>query len=302
MSRVATIPIQRTLTEAIQRSQQKMAASQLQIASGKKANDYASLGTESVRTLSARTLVERHEAHATVAKRLETTLSLYDGSLSAIDTAASELRQGLLTAVGTQRSAGLQELAEGTFGQFRAAINATEGNVPLFAGSRTEAAPFTPATLASTAGVAPAVAFGNDTIRPSARVAEGQDVEFGIVASDLGPDIFMAFRTLAEAGTIGDEPTPAQMVALENAVALLDTGLKSLRAVSAENGRKQQQVETLGDRATERTILLKGMISDNEDADLGQVAVELAQHQTTLQASYSIFAQLTRLSLGDYLR
>jgi flagellar hook-associated protein 3 FlgL len=246
--------------------------------------------------------MERHEAHATVSKSVGMTLSLYDANLSIIDTAAADLRKSLLTAYGTERSAGLQEMAEGAFAQFRVSLNASEGGVPLFAGSRTEAGPFIPNNLAATLGMAPATAFGNDTIRPSARVAEGQDVEFGIVASDIGPDLFMAFRTLAEAGPIGETPTPAQKAAMKQAADLLESGLKSLREVSAENGRKQQQVETLGKRAVDRTLLLKELISDNEDADLGEVAVQLSQQQTALQASYSIMAQLSKLRLGDYLR
>lgn len=302
MSRVATIPIQRTLSEAIQRNQQKLAVSQLQIATGKKVTDYASLGTESVRTLSARTLVERQEAHAIVANRVGTTLSLYDANLSGIDTAVSDLRQSMLTAIGTGRSAGLQEMMEGAFAQFRSSLNASEGGLPLFAGSRTDMPPFAPETLADTVGLAPADAFSNDEIRAAARVSEGLDVEFGIVASDVATEMFSAFRTLAEAGPIGEVPTAAQMAALELAVGGMDEGLKQMRALSAENGRKQVQVETLGARASERTLLLNELISGIEDADLGQVAIELAQQQTALQASYSIFAQLSKLSLASYLR
>ncbi len=302
MSRVATIPVQRTLSDAIQRNQQKLATSQIQLATGKKATDYASLGTEAVRTLSARTMIERHEAHASVAKRLGTTLSIQDANLSGIDTATSDLRQSLLTAIGTGRSAGLQEMIEGAFAQFRSALNASEGGAPLFAGSRIEAEPFKPESLADTIGVAPADAFSNDEIRASARVAEGLDVQYGIVASEVGTEIFSAFRTLAEAGTIGDEPTAAQMAALKDAVVGLDAGLKSLRDVNAENGRKQVQVETLGTRVTDRSLLFRELISENEDADLGEVAIELAQHKTALEASYSIFSQLSKLSLVNFLR
>jgi flagellar hook-associated protein 3 FlgL len=55
-------------------------------------------------------------------------------------------------------------------------------------------------------------------------------------------------------------------------------------------------------RAGDRSTLLQGIIQDNEDADLGQVAIDLAQQKTMLQASYSVFAQLSGLSLSSYLR
>ena len=57
MTRVATIPLQRTLSGAIQRSQQALSASQLQLNTGKKAHDYAGLGTDAVRVLSARAML-----------------------------------------------------------------------------------------------------------------------------------------------------------------------------------------------------------------------------------------------------
>ena len=48
--------------------------------------------------------------------------------------------------------------------------------------------------------------------------------------------------------------------------------------------------------------MLSSVIEGNEDADLGQVAIDLAQQKTVLEASYSVFGQLSRLSLVSYLR
>ena len=53
MTRVATVPLQQVMSGAIQRSQEKLAITQQQLASGKKATNFADLGTETVRNLSA---------------------------------------------------------------------------------------------------------------------------------------------------------------------------------------------------------------------------------------------------------
>ncbi|HYZ48083.1 MAG TPA: flagellin [Sphingomonas sp.] len=302
MTRVATIPMHRTLFDAIQRSQQKLADAQVQLATGKKAQTYADLGTEVVRTLSARTLVARQEAYGTVAKRLGTTLSIQDANISGIESATESLRGQMLEAIGTGQSAGLQEAIETAFQQFRSALNADEGGVPLFAGSQTDQLPFKPQTLADAAGLPTADAFANDGVRASARVADGLNVQFGVGASDLGSKIFDSFRTLAEAGTIGDVPTPAQMAALSTAVQQMANGLVDVRSINADNGRKQAQVETLATRADDRSVLLQDVISKNEDADLVQLASDLTQRRTALEASYSVFSQLSGLSLVNYLR
>jgi flagellar hook-associated protein 3 FlgL len=301
MSRVATIPLQRTMADAIARSQEKLAITQQRLSTGKKATDFADLGTETVRNLSAHSMLARQQSEATVAKRVGTTLSLYQGHIEGIEQTASDLRGDILTAIGTGKAAGLQEAIEAAFHQMRTSLNASEGGTPLFAGTQTGTNPFTPSKLSDLAGLDSADAFRNDDIRASARVADGVDVTYGIGASSIAGKLYNAFRTLAEAGGISETPSEAQLAALNKAVGELETGLVDVRTVNADNGRRQTQVEALATRGEQRSLLLQSVIEQNEDADLGQVAVDLAQQKTVLQASYSVFAQLSDLSLVRYL-
>ncbi|OAN52597.1 MULTISPECIES: flagellin [unclassified Sphingobium] len=301
MTRVATIPLQRTLSGAIQRSQQNLATSQIQLTSGKKAHDYAGLGIDAVRTLSARSMLAQQQSYQSVASRVGTTLSLYDANISQIDDSLSNLRTELMTALGTGDSPGIQHLVEGSFADVRGALNATEAGMPLFAGARTDDLPMVPETLADLAGMTPDQVFVNDQVRQSGRVGDGVDVEYGVVASDVGAKLVPAFQTLAAAGPFGDRLTDAQKDAIRQAIGELDDGLSEVRAVNAENGRKQNQVEMLGTRAKDREILLTDVIGSVEDADLGQVALDISQRQTILEASYSVFSQLSSLSLTQFL-
>ncbi|HVJ02231.1 MAG TPA: flagellin [Sphingomonas sp.] len=302
MTRVATIPLQRTMSDAIQRSQEKLAITQQRLSTGKKAANFADLGTETVRNLSAHSLLARQDAQSTVSKRVGTTLSLYQGHLEGIETATMDLRQQIMTAVGTGDAAGLQEAIETAFAQFRTSLNSDEGGTPLFGGAQTGQKPFLPATLQDTATIDGATAFRDDGVRATARVADGVDVTYGVTASAVGKDLYEAFRTLGQAGTISEKPDASQIAVLKTALDQLDTGLGSLRSVNAENGRKQAQVETLTVRGEQRSLLLKGVIESNEDADLGQVAVDLATQKAMLEASYSVFSQLSSLSLVNYIR
>ena len=244
-NRVATVPMQRTLFDSIAVSQRKLAETQQQMATGKKAPDFSSLGIETMRTLSARTMLARQEAHAAVGTRIGTTLALMDTQIGGIEEAMNKLRDGLLEAVGTVRAEGLQEMAEEAFQRFRTALNSDEGGVFLFAGSRLSEAPFVLPTLASTAGLATASAFANDEVAARARVSDGLDVTFGLTASSLGSGLFEAFRTLADSGPIADVPSPAQKAALQTAIGQINEGLKTVRALHAENGRRQAQVDNL---------------------------------------------------------
>lgn len=302
MTRVATIPLQRTMASAISRAQEQLADTQRQLSTRKKAATFADLGTEAVRNLSAHSLLARQDAQATVSKRVGTTLSLYQANLEGIDDATSDLRTSLMKAVGTGDSAGLQEAIQTAFDQFRTSLNASEGGTPLFGGSQIDQAPFSVDTLAQAATTPGASAFHNDTVRANARVADGVDISYGVGASEIGANLYEAFRTLGQAGDIGTKPTDAQMDAIKQAVAQLNTGLGDVRAINADNGRKQNQVDTLTARGEARGLVLQGVIQDNEDADLGQVAIDLAQQKTVLEASYSVFAQLSGLNLAAYLK
>ena len=135
MSRVATIPLQRTMSDAIQRAQGKLAVTQQRLSTGKKAADFADLGTEAVRNLSAHSMLARQDAHNLVSKRVGTTLAIYQGHIEGVQTASEELRQSIVTAIGTGDSAGLQEQIQTAFDQLRTSLNAAEGGVPLFSGS-----------------------------------------------------------------------------------------------------------------------------------------------------------------------
>ena len=147
----------------------------------------------------------------------------------------------------------------------------------------------------------PASVFTNDQVKASAEVAEGQQVQYGLLASDVGNDLYLAFRSLAEAGSFGTTPTAAQSAKINEALTWLDSGLIQMRTAQADNGLKLQQIDTLTSRAQDRSLLWQDIVSKNEDADLAQVAIDLTRQQMVLEASYSIFAKLSKLSLNAYL-
>lgn len=299
--RVATIPLQTTMASSIQRAQADLAVTQQRIASGKKAQSYVDLGSIAPRILSAYSMLARADAHKAVGEQVSTALSIYDASFSNIDSAADNLRQSLLQAVGTGQTTGVQAVIDGAFQTFRTSLNVTERGVALFGGAQILDTPFAVDQLPNLIGTTPATVFTNDQIKASAEVAEGQQVQYGLLASDVGNDLYLAFRSLAEAGALGTTPTAAQIAKINEALTYIDSGLTQMRTAQADNGLRIQQIDTLTTRAQDRRLLWQDIVSKNEDADLAQVAIDLARQQMVLEASYSIFAKLSKLSLNDYL-
>ncbi|MEN2786137.1 flagellin [Sphingomonas qilianensis] len=302
MTRVATGPMHYTMKTAMQTTQQRLANSLHQLETQKKATDYAGIGIDTSRLLSAKSMLGREDAYKTVASHVSTTLEYYDTSLTAIDTQTEKLRKALLEVIGTGNGPGIQSNIEAAFDSLRATLNTNSAGNAIFGGTQTETKPFVPQELGDMIGLDPADAFANDTIKNSAQLADGVNVEFGVVASDVAGNLVKAYRTLAEAGPFGDKPSAAQLDAMKQALNELEVGLKDVRSLNANNGAKQNQVETLSVRAGEREVMLKTVIGNAEDADLGQVALDVANYQTLLASSYSVFSQISALSLANYLR
>jgi flagellar hook-associated protein 3 FlgL len=293
--------MQNLMQSAMLRTQRSLADAQEQLSTTKKVQSYSDLGGDSGRVLSARTMLAQYDAQSRVASTVGTTLSFYQSRLGEIDTTASSLRETLLNAIATGNAPDLVGEASAAFDQFKAAMNAADGGKPLFAGGQTGTPPLVPQTLADTAGLDPNAAFTNDDTRLSASIAPGENVTFGIVATDFGKNFIQAFRTLAEIGPVDARPTQAQIDAMSTAVSQLDAGLADLRVSDARNGNMQNRVDDLVTRSTDRSNLLTSAVGDVEDADLGQVAIDISLRKTLLESSYSAFSQINGLSLTNYL-
>ncbi len=302
MTRVSTLALQNTLTRALNRAQENLADSNIQLDTGKKVQDYAALGGDTGRVLSAASMLAQQQAQGTVAKRVDTTLGFYKVSLGTIDDSVSDLRTTLLKAVGTGDSPGLDSSIQQAFTDLRDSLNSNEAGVPIFAGAQTDSLPFKPQQLSDLTSLAsPSDAFGNDNVRASARLNDKSDTQYGIGASDLGTGLVQAFSTLAALGPFGDKLTPAQTNGIKTAIGQIDQGLGDLRTVDASNGDMMNKVEAFGSRADARANLLTDVIGGAEDADLGQVATDISTRTTILNSSYAAFQKLNSLSLLNFL-
>lgn len=302
MTRIATMPMQRQFQALLMQQQQKLSDVTQQVASQKKVNDYAGMGADTGRVLVARGLLDQMAAQDRVTSRVQSSLSFYQARMSEIDTAMSGLRTAITDALGTGNAPTLTSDAEGTFAQFRAAINAADDGLPIFAGSQTDTSPLPLQSLADTVGVDANTIFNNDETRISAQVAPGQSMQYGIVATDFGKPFVEAFRKIAELGTLPARPTQAQLDELAEAKGLIEQGLEQLRTADALNGRNQNRVDDVQSRAKDREIVLTSAISDVEDANGAELETELIARRNLLDSSYSAYKIVTSISLADLLK
>lgn len=87
----------------------------------------------------------------------------------------------------------------------------------------------------------------------------------------------------------------------ERAVGLLDDAVQSLNFSRAELGARQQGLDILSNRLDTENVDLNQALSDQHDVDFVQVVSELAARQASFEASLRSTAEISHLSLLNYL-
>jgi flagellar hook-associated protein 3 FlgL len=87
----------------------------------------------------------------------------------------------------------------------------------------------------------------------------------------------------------------------DRAVALVEEDLKNVNFVRAEIGARQQGVEVLQTRLADESVNLESALADEIEVDFATAISNLVARQASLQASLQMTAQLSRLTLLDFL-
>lgn len=150
---------------------------------------------------------------------------------------------------------------------------------------------------------APALAKdGAPVPRVTARIGEGQALDYGVQANDQGiRDVIKGLAMLAsvDVGAIEDEGAYAIWMGAVSAA--LSNGVEGMLEISAGIGFNQQVAENAQTRLTDLALVQKTQISDYESVDPYEASTRVKNLEYQLDASYSVTAKLSQLSLLNYL-
>lgn len=282
----------------IQGTQGRMREAQVAIATGKRAQTFSEIGSDSGILLQAREGQKRADAftasNTTTVERLRT----MDGALSNIVELADRMRTllvqrtdpsiGKSLPLGTEVDTMLEEIAS--------QLNVRLGDRYLFAGSRTDTPPVAlPATIAGPADLDPAQIYKGDDIRLSARAAEHVEVPYGVLAKD----VFEIMNVLAAAKEAHIADDKAGLLAASDALGEAFSSLVDLRG---ELGARTARIEAITDNHRANSAYLAETVSRIEDTDLPSAIAQMAKDQMAIEAAFLTISRLNRLSLADYLR
>jgi flagellar hook-associated protein 3 FlgL len=124
----------------------------------------------------------------------------------------------------------------------------------------------------------------------------GKLLRGGTPPGSSGADVIGTLNNLITALSSNDT------AGIQGTLPALDASQDQILAARADVGARMNRVQNASDNLDSMKVSLNAVISDNQNADLAQVASDLVSQQTAYQAALAASAKTSQLSLLDYLK
>jgi len=308
IDRVATNTQMQYMLQQINQANLNLNQSQQQVASGKVASDYGGLGDKVAVLQAAQSASARADAYQTATQLALTQTDLQNTQLTTLGDLAGQLRQAVTTALANNDASTLMTQAQNIYDQAVQILNSQDANGNYIYGGDKDDTPPVTATNLSDLSALPSVsdAFANGTLTRSVDVGDGENVQIGLLASDVGTSLLQSLKDIADFnagpnGTFGQDLTSAQNDFLSSAIPQITSVDQDLNNTAAANGYTYNRLQDAIGRQQSLSTLYKGFASDLSDVDMATAVSNLNQNQVALQAALQVTSQLNQVSLLNYL-
>ncbi|HSZ12205.1 MAG TPA: flagellin [Rhizomicrobium sp.] len=308
IDRVAGNSQSQFMLSQIMNAENALNTSEQQVASGKVADTYSGIGDKTAVLEAARSAANKSSALQSTLQLAVNQTNLQDTQVTQLSSLADQLRQDVTTALANNDGSNLMSQAQGIFDQAQQILNAQDANGNyLYGGDKDTTPPVTVNSLSDLASLGSvSSAFANGSTAKSVSTGDGQTVQVGLLASDLGTQLFSSLQQIAQFnagsnGNFGQGVSQAQSMFLTTQVGNAKTASTDLNNVAAQNGDVYNQLNDAVTHQQSLNTLYTGFVSNIEDVDMATAATQLSQNQTALQAALQVTAQLNQVSLLNYL-
>lgn len=280
---------------------------QRQIASGDKHQDLMGFGGAASRLLNAKSLKTNADSRVSVITQLQARFGVQGAALGQVSDGAQMLAQAIREAIASNDGRGVATELELSFKSIVSALNETWNGQPLFAGERQGAGPIKINTLDElVATTGPEDIFDEAERHQILDLGVGEPIMLSAKASEISQGLLTTLSDLkqfmtANGGNIGQPITVVQQTALQNFAERLDAEATKFTNEEGRAGQLQKRFATERVRLQERSNLLLKEIGDQADADVAEVSMRLSTLLVQYEAAAKTYAELSRLSLLDYL-
>lgn len=307
MTRVSNFAQSQALITEVLKVQERLFESQRKVVTGKIAETYKDLPRDSVVLLGAKTVESRTVQYQRTGVELERRLKVYDLQINELANIAVDVRQEIIGSTATRSGLSLMERVDALFQQAVRVLNTTlDGNF-MFSGTQTDTPPVNISTLGELIALPTAAdAFDNSLTKLSAQADDTFVMEYGVLASEAAQSLFAAIKRVAEFDAGPSGPFSSQLTDVQRNFLLGELPshiqiIDELQLEVAKVGTDQQVLDEIAFRHIETLNFTRLFISDIEDADAAEAVANLNQDQLALEGSFRVLAQITRLSLLDFI-
>lgn len=291
----------------VQRITKQLGELQAQIASGAKAKDLEGFGSASSRILNAQGLKSASDARYSVLNQLQARFGVQAAALGQVATASTSLSQAIRDAISANDGRGVGTELNLSFTSIVSALNETWNGQPMFAGERQNGSPVKVTTLEQLqAATGPSDIFDEAARHQVIDFGAGAPIVLAQKASELSQDLFDSLKQLkdlvdASGGAIGQPISDATTAALQNLAEAFAAHANNFTTEEGRTGQIDSRFDDERARLDARSNLLEKQIGDQTDVDIGQVTIKLNTLMVQYQAAAKSFADLSKLTLLDYL-
>lgn len=169
----------------------------------------------------------------------------------------------------------------------------------IFSGYKTNVAPFEFVQGDPNNGIADVVQYNGDQNVLVRSIGKNEVVTEGIVGDKAFTPLYKALIATRDAL----ENPNFNTAALTTATDQLRDAISNMSNIRTDNGARQRQVQSAMQYMTQNDTVLKGLLSQKEDANLVEVISQVSMQQTTYQAVVEVSQRtLSTVSLFDLLR
>ena len=317
MTRISTAAQSQFLLDALLQRQADVRESSDRVATLKTSTTFQGIARDATTLLATKETEGRTLKFLETNRLVESQLELYDTSLQQLANIGQAVRESVIGALNTGSPIALVAEIEAFFQDAVSLLNIRFNGQYLFSGTRVDQPPVsadTPSGLLALTQTSDA--FSNNTARLQARISDNTVLEFGVLADEVGTDLFEAIRRIlqfdggtlpsgagafAPAGQFSDPMTIAQRDFLAGELAGLEQIAKDLNEIVASNGVKMRRVADVQQRHEDDRLFLRKLIGDIEEVDPAEAVTKLNDDRTALEATMQILIRLDRLNLLSLL-
>lgn len=307
MTRISSFGQQQLLLRGMFNNQKAVFEAQQQVTTGKKADDYAGTAGDTATILGAKNFKSRIESYQSSIDTIRGKLDANDVQIEGMLGAMRELKSTAQTALANNQAEGLIPLIEQNFKFMVNGLNTNLDGTFLFSGAKTGTQPVNVQEISDLAGLGSIdEAFDNSDIGFKARIADGVEVEFGLLADELGKDAFQAMHDLYDYNQTNPEALEGELDQaswdfIQTKLAEIDKVIDDMLQTQTRNGLTFERLEVVDNQHLDTSNYLETYIGDLENVDIAEAITRLNNDQVALEASYRAVGTLTQLSLLNFL-